>query len=219
MAAGGGAFAGGLDQYAQSGQQVLQGYSQLTQQLSQMRLPSGTLTELSQLLTLPDQLPDGTDLTKQKEMAKSLLALDGAIGGIEQGLQQLNGGLGSYVDGASVLSDQFGQIYSGIAALEPAAGKLATGFDQISGGFRQRELALPIINGGLAQISSDGKQLPRAAEELSDGQRELATGLETLERSVAALMEHKEPELISFAAPGLIKPDSVQFLLRTQGIG
>jgi hypothetical protein len=72
---------------------------------------------------------------------------------------------------------------------------------------------------GLTQISSDGKQLPYAAEELSDGQNELAAGLESLEQAVSALIEYKEPVLVSFAAPGLVKPDSVQFLLRTQGIG
>lgn len=219
LAEGSGAFAGGLDQYALSGQQVLQGYAQLAQQLPQMRLPAETLAELSQLLTLPSQLPDGTDLTVQKELAQSLLALDGAIGGIEQGLQQLNNGLSDYIDGASVLSDQFGQIYGGVSALEPAAGKLADGFGQISGGFRQRELGLPIISDGLNQISSDGKQLPNAAEELSDGQNELAAGLESLEKAVSALIDYEEPALVSFAAPGLIRPDSVQFLLRTQGIG
>lgn len=219
LAAGGGAFAGGLDQYALSGQQVLQGYAQLAQQLPQMRLPAETLAELNQLLSLPDQLPDGTDLTAQKELAQSLLALDGSIGGIEQGLQQLNSGLGDYIDGATSLSDQFGQIYSGMAALEPAAGELADGFGQISGGFRQRELGLPMITDGISQISTDGEQLPAVADELSEGQKELAAGLESLEQAVSALMEYKEPVLVSFAAPGLVKPDSVQFLLRTQGIG
>lgn len=218
LAAGGGAFAGGLDQYALSGQQILQGYSQLAQQLPLMRLPAVTVNELNQLLSLPNQLPDGTDLTAQKTMAQSLLTLDGAIGGIEQGLKELNSGLGGYVDGAAKLSSQFGQIYTGMAALEPAAGELAGGFNLLNDGFRQREQGLPLITDGIEQITSDGKQLPAAAEELSAGQKKLADGLQALENAVSSLTEYKEPQLVSFAAPGLIKPDSVQFLLRTQGI-
>lgn len=218
LAEGGAAFAGGLEQYATSGQPILQGYSQLTLQLAQMRLPAETQAELGQLLTMPDQLPDGTDLTAQKSMAQSLLTLDGAIGSIEQALQQLNGGLGDYIDGAGAISDQFGQIYSGMAALEPAAGQLAGGFSQISDGFRTREQGLPMIEEGLTQINTEGRLIPEAADELSAGQQELADGLEELEQAVSALIEYKEPELMSFAAPGLVKPDSVQFLLRTQGI-
>jgi X-X-X-Leu-X-X-Gly heptad repeat protein len=211
-------LAAGIDQYAAGGQQVLIGYAQLASQLNQLRLPAEQITQLQQLLTMPDQLPDGTSMTAQKEMAQSLLTLDGAIAAIEQGITQLNTGLGDYVDGAGKLSDEYGQLHAGIAALAPATGGFIGGVDQLSTGFSQREQGLKTLNSGLGTLAQESASLPAAADALADGGQELADGLSEIEQAVQTLLDVTPVERFSYAAPGLIQAESVQFLVRTQGI-
>ncbi|MDD2375242.1 MAG: hypothetical protein PHD23_07800 [Eubacteriales bacterium] len=218
LSAGSADYASGIDQYAAGGQQVLIGYAQLASQLNQLRLPAEQIAQLQRLLTMPDQLPDGTSMTAQKEMAQSLLTLDGAIAAIEQGIAQLNTGLGDYVDGAGKLSDEYGQLHAGIAALAPVTGEFIGGVDQLSTGFNKREQGLETLNSGLGTLAQESASLPAAADALADGGQELADGLSEIEQAVQTLLDVTPVERFSYAAPGLIQAESVQFLVRTQGI-
>jgi uncharacterized phage infection (PIP) family protein YhgE len=92
------------------------------------------------------------------------------------------------------------------------------GVDQLSTGFSQREQGLKTLNSGLGTLAQESASLPAAADALADGGQELADGLSEIEQAVQTLLDVTPVERFSYAAPGLIQAESVQFLMRTQGI-
>lgn len=211
-------FGTALSEYAAQGPALSQGYAQLASQLNSMRLTPEKQQELLQLLALPDILPDGQSTVELKKMAESMLALNEGVTAVAEALAGANQGLLSYTDGAAAMSGNYDALLAGINSLPDSGQDLAYGLKQLKTGHSSYIDGTDQLRLGLVDSLQQGKPLPGALTELSSAQAELANGLAQIETEVSSLLPDKPAEPTSFAAPGRIRPQTVQFIITTPAI-
>lgn len=211
-------FGTALSEYAAQGPALGQGYAQLALQLKNMQLTSEARQELSQLLELPDLLPDGQSTVELKKMAETLLALNDGIAGMAVALEGTNQGLLTYLDGAGALSGNYDALLAGIAGLPQAGASLSSGFSKLKTGYSSYLEGAGQLSRGLSEGVEQGNQLPDALAELATAQAELADGIVRIETEASSLLPDKPEVFTSFAAPGRISPQSLQFIMTTPAI-
>ena len=183
-----------------------------------MRLTPEKQQELLQLLALPDILPDGQSTVELKKMAESMLALNEGVTAVAEALAGANQGLLSYTDGAAAMSGNYDALLAGINSLPDSGQDLAYGLKQLKTGHSSYIDGTDQLRLGLVDSLQQGKPLPGALTELSSAQAELANGLAQIETEVSSLLPDKPAEPTSFAAPGRIRPQTVQFIITTPAI-
>ena len=211
------AFTAGLDAWADQGQTILQGYAQFYVQMTGLKLNETHLLELQQILAMPDD-PANPTLASLKAIAAQLLQMNGGVGALADGLNSLNDGLGNYIEGAAVLAEQYAQLHTGISRLPAGGTELAAGFDDLRQGTRTLLNALPNLSAGLQSTADQVEGMPADVNKLVTAQRDMAQALTEILTAVDTMQPDGSYQVASFAAPGQIQPDSVQFLMRTPGI-
>jgi uncharacterized phage infection (PIP) family protein YhgE len=134
----------------------------------------------------------------------------------------LNTNLDQYLQGADQAAGQYAALDSGINALPDGFGKLSGGFDGIKKGNEAVYSGIGDINKGLSDINTAAAQVPDQVQKLADGQKSMKDGVDTAIAEIKELTGTQNSQgagqTVSFAAPGRITPNSVQFVLRTAAI-
>ncbi|MBH1940001.1 hypothetical protein I5677_03705 [Mobilitalea sibirica] len=182
---------------------------------------------MSTLLTMKEELTAiAGEMAQSKDpvVAQTAQALVSQMEGISQllaSLENLNYNLDQYMQGVKQTAGNYSEINSGITALAGGAGDLAGGFQEIKRGNNEVYMAISDLGDGLEQISNATALIPEQTQQLVDGQWQMKDGIEeasmTIEELTGASKDSKN-KTVSFAAPGKITPNSVQFILRTPAI-
>jgi uncharacterized phage infection (PIP) family protein YhgE len=130
--------------------------------------------------------------------------------------------LEQYLQGVSTASGQYDALDTGIHELPNGFGQLADGYQEIKDGNEAVYSAIDEINQGLSEVNTASAQIPDQVQQLADGQTDMKEGVDQAAKEIKELTQSasdkEKDQPVSFAAPGKIIPNSVQFVLRTAAI-
>lgn len=144
----------------------------------------------------------------------SLELMDGAdqlhdgISELNTGFEKYEKGIGDLADGYLSFDDSLAQVYTGTDSLTGGVGELNTGLNSFFS-------SLTELSGSINQLASGAGQLPEGIGQLQSGQDQLLAGLSGAGSLGGLSGVDGDAAPVSFAAPGLVTPDSVQFIVKT----
>lgn len=205
----------GLQGLADNGGQLVSGYQEIENGMSSL------LTMKDEMMALGSLMAQSSD-PQTVQLAQAMMGQLEGIMGLQEGLNTLNSNLNGYMQGVEEVAGQYGTLNNGINALPEGFEQLAGGYDEIKNGNKKVFSALDEMSKGLSEIADGADEIPDRTQELIDGQQQIMDGLNEAVSAIEELTgsDTKAEEIIpvSFAAPGKVIPNSVQFILRTPSI-
>lgn len=225
LVTGAGQVAAGTKQ-AQSGISSLYS-SALTFGSAAEQLAEGSNTMLENMKTLNSGLSTYTNgvnsLTSLYDVSMefangSMTMIDGAQQ-IYDGNEDLRRGFDSYADGVSKLSSNYTTLDDSINALYGGIGTLSSSFDTLSDStntvssvFDEFADSISLLSSGASQLYNGTDTLNSATSQATDLYSEYGGDI------ASAISASASAEVVSFAAPGVVTPTSVQFVVKTPDI-
>lgn len=222
-------FAGGLKGLASGSSQMKEGLQGLNDNGSQLLTGyqgieggmASILANKQELSALAGEMVKSTD-PQTVMLAQALLGQLEGLTELQTGLNTLNTNLDLYTQGVKQTSDQYDTLNTGINSLPEGFKQLTGGYQKIREGNEAVFTALDQLNEGLSGIDSVTAAIPEQVQKLVEGQTEMKAGIdqavEEIKLLVGTTADLGETQAVSFAAPGKIVPNSVQFVLRTPAI-
>lgn len=145
----------------------------------------------------------------------SLELMDG-ISQLHDGMTELNTGFEQYEQGVSDLSDSYLVFDDSLTQAQSGAAALAYGVGELDLGLGSYFSSLGELSDSLGQLAFGAAQLPDGLDQLESGADQLLTGIAGA-GSLAGNLTQVDGDAVpvSFAAPGLVTPNSVQFIVKT----
>ncbi len=205
----------GLKQLAQNGSKLTSGYQDLETGITSML---SMKKELSALATAMMQSGDPQTV----QLAQAVLGQLQGLEGLQSGLDQLNQNLDGYMQGVKQTSKQYEKFNAGMQQLPGGFEQVSGGYNAIANGNKQVYSAVGKLSNGLSELDHSAAEIPGKTQQLIDGQEQMKDGVDQAVTEIKDLTgTSKDPAgvtVVSFAAPGKVTPDSVQFILRTAAI-
>lgn len=148
-------------------------------------------------------------------------ALDLADGAesLQDGMVELNSGLQGYTAGVGKLAQDYAQFDEGVSSARTGMGSLKDGFSSIRYGADSVFSAIGELGDGISALDQGASAFPEGVQQLLEGQEMLRDALATAGDEIGATAGMgQETTPVSFAAPGIVVPNSVQFVMRTPAI-
>lgn len=158
-------------------------------------------------------------------------AVDGTLEQIQASLTEMAGQMSLMAEGLSSpqegmdIADSMAELQEGISTLALHYQEFQSGLEQFSGGLSQLSGSYGQIHEGIEELSTGTGELENGVRQLHDGTAELASSTRDLPeqmRAEASQMmadyDKSDFEVVSFVSPQNENINSVQFVLRTEGI-
>lgn len=145
----------------------------------------------------------------------SLKLIEGAEK-IAGGTEELRNGLVEYTRGVNTLAVNYIDFDNGIYELENGALALSGGMSELSAGGDAIISALNEIGDNMDKLDSSAAVLPSAIDSLRMGGNQIIQAVSSPAGSIGNAAEISGDAMpVSFAAPGIVTPNSVQFAIKT----
>ena len=191
----------GIDSAAKGGEQLASGLSRLSSSYAEFDDGIGAAyngsTQLAgglAQLEMAIQMMSTTPMTSE-QIAANLAALNGALGNLKDGANNLR-------DGLSVLDEKSGEVASGISQLSSGADELSSGLSKLSDGSKKVADGIGQLNSGanelsngLGQLANGSNSVEAGIKQLSDGSFNLNEGAKTLSAGLSTAEDKLNTEL------------------------
>jgi X-X-X-Leu-X-X-Gly heptad repeat protein len=212
LRAGSAEIKNGLTAVSGNSEQLLRGYQEIEGGLAAILQNKDQLTMLSG--TLLQSLDPNA-----RVLAEAMLQQLGGLEQIHGGISEANTGLAAYTAGVSSIAEQYAAFDTGIGSLNTASEELSQGLESIYQGVSATQNGMSELQKGTGKLKSKTSSLPANIQKIVSGQKEMKKGILDAKSTIEELTGTSESgEIVSFAAPGFVVPDSVQFILRTPGL-
>lgn len=157
-----------------------------------------------------DDLYDGA-----LEFGNGSLDLMDGVSQLHDGISELNAGFEKYEKGIGDTADGYLTFDDSLSQVQLGADGLAGGIGEMNTGLLSFFSSLTELSDSINQLASGAQQLPDGIGQLQAGQEQMLAGLSSTGGfgSLSGIDAAAAP--VSFAAPGLVTPESVQFVVKT----
>lgn len=152
------------------------------------------------------------------KFGQGALELAGGASSLHGGVKELNAGLREYTHGIGELAENYAEFDAGIAGTQSGITSLSDGFSSVRYGVDSVFSAIGELKDGISSLDRSVAALPEGVQMLEDGQTQIGEALGMAGREIALATGSGDSAAVSFAAPGIVTPNSVQFVMRTPGI-
>ena len=202
----------GLIELYQGSKMLYEGYEEISEGVEKMLEPKDELREIAVKYLL----------SPSEDIQTMAFAIAGMLNGLEkldEGIREINGHFGSFSEGLGELSDGYGKMDEGIAELAENVPIMLGEVEPLFDGIKGLMGGLTPMSKGFSDLVQGYKQLPEGLEAMHDGQKMLMSELSVAETWLERMGSAEETRrVISFVSPEKNQVDSVQFIMRTQGI-
>ncbi|MCH5185174.1 MAG: hypothetical protein J1F64_03515 [Oscillospiraceae bacterium] len=151
--------------------------------------------------------------------ADSSLKLAEGAEKIAAGAETLKNGLSDYTEGVNTLAVNYIELDNGIYELENGALALSGGTTEMYAGIDSVSVAINEIGDNMNKLDTSAARLPAAMDSFRLGGGQILQALSSPignAGSIASMSADAAP--VSFAAPGIVTPKSVQFAMKTPNL-
>lgn len=190
-------------------------------------LSSGARTLYSNMLTLNNGLTDYTEGVKSADTLyntadqfgnASLKLIDGAEK-LHGGMGEVIDGFDTYAQGVNTLAGNYMTMDNAIYSLQGGASHLQSGFGTLMMGTDTLFSAMDELTDSIDQLDNGASQLPGGVDQLENGGQQLFGGILSQTGDIGNLLNIGNTDtVVSFAAPGIVTPNSVQFVIKTPNL-
>ncbi|GEM_PF-7005203 len=161
-----------------------------------------------------------TDLyTVAVTFGNSALQMTQGAEALYEGTETLSSGFGEYADAVGTLSASYITLDNGIFDAENGAQNLYTGFTTLQEGSGSLFSAVDELTDSIGKLNTGAESLYEGVEQLTNGGEGAINTLFSSESDIAGLVSMSaSAEPVSFAAPDAVRPDSVQFVIKTPNL-
>lgn len=203
----------GLNSLSSNADNVADGISDLNNGLK-------SIASNSDLKSLAESLSSSSDPSVQS-LAQGTLQTLGGVKSLSNGLDKANDGVKDFTGGVKQIASQYKTFNSGLKSISGGSQEIDDGFDGIAKGFSTYLSGIKKSSNGMSKMYSSVKGLPGNIQDLIDGQLKFKDGIVTAKKDITDQIDNfvaDDSPAVSFASPDKNHPDSVQYILMTQGI-
>ncbi len=135
------------------------------------------------------------------------------------GTNDLQSGFEEYAGGVGTIYSNYSTIDNAIYTAKDGSSQLSSGFDELHTGTEGMMSVLDEFSDSIDTLTKGGNQLFGGSSKLASVTGSAGTLLSSYGGDITSLIAMSEnAEVVSFAAPGKVKPKSVQFVIKTPSI-
>ncbi|MDP4118545.1 MAG: hypothetical protein Q8873_05080 [Bacillota bacterium] len=143
----------------------------------------------------------------------SLALIEGAQK-LQDGTGELQSGFDSYADGVGDLAENYVTMDNGLFELENGVNTLKNGFSSFAYSADGIFSSMNELTDSIGTLDRGASLLYNGTEEMNSGVSSFGSAIEGVDiNSLISMSESAQP--VSFAAPGVVTPDSVMFVMKT----
>lgn len=152
------------------------------------------------------------------EFGSGSLALIEGAQALCAGTNELESGFSSYADGVGQLANNYIAIDNGIFELETGANSLKNGFDTLQGGTDGLLSSMNTLTDSISALDRGAGLLYNGVDQMDAGENAFTSALPAGGDLSSLISMSENAQVVSFAAPGIVTPNSVQFVVKTPAI-
>lgn len=197
------------DTFAEAAQQLVSGAQTMNSNMQTLNSGFNTLESgVGQL----DKVFDAAD-----SFADSTLALINGAQKLKSGVSELDAGFGEYSRGVGQVAENYITLDNGLFQLAGGIGTLSNGFSELTGASDGVFSSLDELSDSISTLNNGAAQLLGGTETLDSGVSTIGSVLGGVDiTSLIGMTENAET--VSFAAPGIVSPDSVVFIIKSPSV-
>jgi len=135
---------------------------------------------------------------------------------LNDGMLALNTGFDKYAEGVNSAATNYISLDSAIFQAENGTSSLKSNFGSLLNGADSMFSAVGELTDSIDKLDAGASKLPESIDRLASGGNQLVTGMASAGGDISGLIEMSDnAEPVSFVAPNIVTPNSVQFVVKT----